>query len=533
MYKVLIVDDEMLARVGIKSLIPWEEHGFTVVGEAENGKQAYDFYMNNHVDIIITDIKMPVLNGIELIRKIKEHNSQTKFIVLSSFNDFEYVKEALKSGASDYLIKLEVQPGQLLEQLKKITITLKSEKSVKSQPERKRNDTKEKTHLKDKFFKDLLYGWIRKDYEYKKRLDELNLNLPDGKVVCLMFYTDSMDIYERYKDEEIHVLNYAILNMLNEIVSEYKFTFALSTKTKEFVVIQYSEEEMTEEESIERADHLAHTIKNAIKQYLNFSVSISVSHPVNTCDQIHAAYKQVHDIHKYQMSLNEEDIMHHSEFCKLNMVTHAINLNEELELLGDSIKLHENANVSKALTTIRTKVEETEAVSMEILKGYCSTIIYLISYRKGKVASDWMAQQLKWIDKMAGKSDFLKWLTYIYKDWNKEQKELNENSRIISSAQRYIQANYATDITLESVANYLNLSPSYLSNLFKKETGKKFIDYLTKIRINQSKIYLREHDYKIYEVGQMVGYDNEYYFSRVFKKNTGVSPRRYRSKPQE
>lgn len=520
----------MLARVGIKSLISWEDHGFTVIGEAENGKQAYDFYMDNHIDIIITDIKMPVLNGIELIRKIRAQNDHIKFIVLSSFNDFEYVKEALKSGASDYLIKLEVQPKELLEQLKKIALTFKSEDALEAQLNKKQHTSiKEKSFLKEKFFRDLLYGWIRTNYEYEKRLSELDIDLPCGNVICLMFYTDSMKIYERYKEEEIHVLNYAILNLLNEIVSEYKYTFAMSTKTKQFIIIQYSEEGTEEEDTIKRAHQLANTIKAAIKQYLNLSICVSISQPVLTFNQITEAYKQLHAIHKYQISVNEE-IMHYQDFCKMNQNIDIGGLDIDLQKLEDALRLYDDIEVEKELVHVRQTVEESASVSVEILKGYCSTIVYLLSSRKAKNASVWMTQQLKWIDKMVGKSDFLDWMTYIQKEWTKEQRDLSENSRVVTAAQRLLQANYATDITLESVANHLNLSPSYLSNLFKKETGEKFIDYLTRIRISQSKIHLRVQDYKIYEVGQMVGYDNEYYFSRVFKKHTGLSPRQYRSK---
>ena len=110
MYKVLIVDDEILARAGIKALIDWEKYGFSVIGEASNGQIAFEKIKEMKPDIVITDIKMPVMNGIDLIRATKKISQEISFIVLSAYNDFEYVKEAMKEGAKDYILKIQMEP---------------------------------------------------------------------------------------------------------------------------------------------------------------------------------------------------------------------------------------------------------------------------------------------------------------------------------------------------------------------------------------------------------------------------------------
>jgi two-component system response regulator YesN len=152
LYRIIIADDEILARVGIKSLIPWREHGYELIGECENGKKAYDMAKELLPDIIVTDIKMPVMNGIELIRALKAENKDIKFIVLSSYDDFEYVKEAMKLGAEDYILKLQMEPEGLLKVLQNVCNKIVQEKNEK----RRKNDNM--PLMQEKFLKDLIFG---------------------------------------------------------------------------------------------------------------------------------------------------------------------------------------------------------------------------------------------------------------------------------------------------------------------------------------------------------------------------------------
>ncbi|GHH99937.1 response regulator [Neobacillus kokaensis] len=528
-YKVLIVDDEMLARVGIKSLIPWEENGFVIEGEMENGKQAYEWMFDNEVDIVITDIKMPVMNGIELIRKTSKQNIATKFVVLSSYDDYEYVREALKNGAVDYLIKLELTPKLLLDLLKKVTLTIEQERPLNKQSlSVKKTGSKELTLLKETFFRDLLFGWIRSHQEYNQRLKDLNIEIPEGQIVCLMFLTEELEIYERYKDEETHLLNHSILNMLNEIISEYKFSYAVSTQTKEFVILHYAGN-VDKEEAMNHADLVANTIRTALNQYLNISITIGVSESVQRFDEVKQAYRQVNQIVSQCSAFHEGRTVHFEMLNKLYEPPNKIDLTSEFKQLETAIKLYEDEDVTKILQQLKQSILHANLLSYDMLRVYCSTIIYHLSSRIEENLPSWMENQLLRLNKLTKYSDFIAWFEQLELDWSKERNKITKCSRLIITAQRFIRTNYSNDLTLESIADYLNLSPSYFSNLFKKETGENFIEYLTNIRINQAKILLRTTDLKIYEVGRNVGYDNEHYFSRVFKKVSGQSPLLYKS----
>lgn len=530
MYKVMIVDDEMLARVGIKSLIRWEENGFIVAGEAENGRKAYEWLMDNPVDIVITDIKMPIMNGIELISNVRKHYPDIKFLVLSSFDDFEYVREALKNGAEDYFIKLQMNPEELLDQLKKIAEKLDHENVQKKQERNDRIRAKEISLLRDNFFKDLVYGWIHTEVEYHQRMREAELALPEGLRVSLMFQTDGMEIYERYGEDEIHLLNYAILNILNEISSDQKYSFPLSIQAKEFIVLYFAPSHIAEiEDALEQAYQLADTIKEALKKYLNFSVCIAVSEPVTTFLDIKQSYRQALEALSFRYSYAGGTTILYREIKSLTGTLEATDIAKEIRNLELYLGRREDNNVIKVIEHIKHLLGSLNGHSLNSLKVYCAPIPFLLSSRWGEDASSWMDGHLKRMDKWSVRTDIIKWLETIQEEWIQGMGTISDSSRLIHSAMRFIQKNYSNSVTLESVAEYLKLSPSYLSNLFKKETGQNFIDYLTNIRVEQAKILLRTTELKIYEVGHKVGYENEHYFSRVFKKVVGCSPFHYKS----
>lgn len=530
MYKVMIVDDEMLARVGIKSLIPWEDNGFVVAGEAENGRKAYEWLMDNPVDIVITDIKMPIMNGIELISKVRQHYPKIKFLVLSSFDDFEYVREALKNGAEDYIIKLQMKPEELLDQLRKIAEKLDYENVQKKQEAgHDQSRAKELVLLRENFFKDLVYGWIHTESEYQQRMREAKLDLPDGLRVSLMFQTDGMEIYERYGEDEIHLLNYAILNILNEISSDHKYSFPVPLQSKEFLVLYYAPAPGEVEDVLEAAYRLADTIKEALKKYLNFSVCIAVSEPVTTFFDMKLSYRQALEALSFRYSYAEGTTILYREIKSLSGTSESIDIAKEIRNLELYLHRREDNNVVKVIDNIKLLLDGLCGQSLNSLKAYCAPIPFLLSSRWGEDASVWMDRHLKRMDKWSVKTDIIKWLDTIKEEWIEGVGGGLESSRLINSAMRFIQTNYSNSVTLESVAEYLKLSPSYLSNLFKKEAGQNFIDYLTHIRVEQSKILLRTTELKIYEVGHRVGYENEHYFSRVFKKVVGCSPFQYKS----
>jgi len=531
----MIVDDEILARVGIKSLISWEEHGFLLVGEAENGKKALEMVKDLSPDIIITDIKMPQLNGIGLIKSLKELKSPAKFVVLSSYDDFEYVKEAMKVGAEDYILKLEMEPDKLLDILNRVKEKITQERNEKiAIQEEKRQYHVSMPVLKEKFFKDLVCGVINKDAEIEERLRFLGIVLPEKNLLCMVMLVDNRDIYNKYTEEDEHLLTFSINNVAQEILSECGYGYVFATKPMEFSIV-YSVESITPmNDFYENIARLTNKLKSALKNYLNVSVSIGISNIHKDYSHIRLAYRQALEAARKSFimprgsTIMYQDISRYTEEGSTSFA-------EELKLLERAFNAADISKINLAFKLIEQKLTGCTSISKELLKGMCYTAVFVIhSFMEEygvPIDSLWTSndEPYKQIEQLMVLSDFIQWLENLRKKVLEVLQLMADSNSIVVKAKQYINENYNKDISLNLLANRLNVSSNYLSNLFKKDTGVNFIDYLTGVRIGRAKELLKTSDSKIHEIGESVGYDNIHYFSKIFKKVTGVTPQQFRA----
>jgi len=530
MYKILIVDDEVLARVGITALISWEEHGFTIVGEAENGKKALELARKYRPDIIITDIKMPVMDGIELIKTLKSEGFDTRFLVLSSYNDFKYVKEAMKHGADEYLLKLQLEPENLIGTLKALTEKLEEERK-----ENEKRQIIEKYYdvgiplVRENFLRDLLFNESLSMDEIELQKGFLNITLPEQNLICLVLHIEKDETLQQDKKSSL------IITILDGVVSRYGCGYSVNTGLMEYAII-YSLKEIYDERAVyEHITQLANNIRQSISTYINSAVYIGASNIHQGYPSLRLAYRQAVKAANKAFVYPNRSLIRYSE---LEILSEDVDYKQLLDELAE-LETHLNENdvdkTKNILENIKKYIAQSKDISREYLSRICSVIFFIVNSFAQK-------HNITLSSTMKGDTPVLPELERYgkvsqYMDWiNNLQKELihvlNENSSqksIIVKAKRYIKNHYAENISLNTVAEYLNLSPGYLSILFKKETGQNFIDYLISVRMERAKELLRTTELKIYEVSKMVGYDNIYYFSRIFSKVVGVSPKQYQS----
>lgn len=519
MYKIMIVDDEMLARVGIKSMIDWEQYGFEVIGEAENGKKAFQLASELQPDIIITDIKMPLLNGVELIKRAYEQRIQSKFIVLSAYDDFEYVKEAMQVGAIDYLIKLDLQPENL------ITILLKVKEIVAAE----RQDTMNlKIYheqnikiLRKEFLKKLLMG---RGYSSKKILEYIHsyqMVLQEDNILCIIVQPDCFNIYRKYNDDEIHLLEDAMLNVVLEILQNYKIGHAIKTAVRE-VTILLTFGEMTERSIRSDLKKIKQAIKHALRMYLNISVVLGVSSIQQGYQSIHRCYQEGTMAVQWGFSAPKGSTIYYDDIKTIQ--SDKVNFIEQVKGLEQALQIDDLEGIKHVFAQINTKVEQLDNVSKKNILTLCHSLLFLAESALYESTSCWIDSLEQEMGHILSLIDFRQWL-YRFED--ELMNEYVETSRTIRQIKKFIVNNYDKDIRLEVIANTMNISGNYLSSLFKKETDETLIDYVTRVRVNKAIQLLQTTNKKVYEISRLVGYENEYYFSRVFKKITGVSPSRY------
>ncbi|MBA2937443.1 response regulator [Paenibacillus sp. CGMCC 1.16610] len=435
MISVMIADDETLARVGLKTMIPWEKYGFHLVAEAENGKVAMDLALQLKPDIIITDIKMPLLNGVELISALREQLKDTKFIVLSSYGDFDYVKEAMQIGAEDYILKLEMEPEPFAELLNKVKGKIEAERSRhKEERADEWNKRRNLPALREKLFQNLLFSYYINEDEIQEQFNYLDIKLHAENLVCLLVRVENRELYEKYGVDDRYVLTYGVTNMIEEILQNYPPAYVTSTNSMEFAII-HSIRADSETEPKSAAEKLAVHVESALKTCFNFKCRIGISESCSRLGKLKSAYREASTALNQGFSEPKRTIHHYQRHLDTG---HTVSFEEEFKPIDD------------------------------------------------------------------GRS-------------------------IVSRAKKYMLKHYDEDISLKTVSQYHNISPNYLSSLFKRTTNENFIDFLIHVRIEQAQYLLKNSSSKIYEIGIKVGYPDAYYFSKIFKKVTGLTPQEYRN----
>lgn len=527
MIKVLIVDDEALVRIGIKTIIPWEELGLELIGEAENGKKALEIAREYVPDIILTDIKMPIMTGIELLKILKQENHPAKFVILSAHDDLEFVKEAMKNGAEDYILKLELEAEQIiqiLKDLKKIILTASSENLYASAAAMPASHVPLHT---EKLFKDMLLGVVKTRDEIFSQLKVNRLTFPEQQLFCLIVQVDDNSIYQKY-GESPHLLDYSVLNILEEVLSSYAYGHIVSLQMGQFIAALSLRKQ--EEKSFEGLEELTVNIRTTLHKYLSTSVSIGISEIHNGYECIQQAYREAKEAIRFAFIYPRGTNIYYHDICSISS-QETNDLSAEMKSIEKAFTDGDIADIKQALELLTVEINGNNRLTKEILMGISFTIFYLFqsfveNYQlteKGILTRDMYDN----ISKMSMKVDFIEWINRLKTRMTSHLIENHESMRVYLTKQ-FINKNYKDELSLEKVAEYLQLSSSYLSNLFKKETGQNFIDYVTEVRISRAKFLLKTTDCKISEIAREVGYGDEYYFSKVFKKNVGESPLKYR-----
>jgi two-component system, response regulator YesN len=545
--KVLIVDDEAFVRVSFKSYIDWNRYGFELIGEAEDGESALEMIQNLMPDIVFLDINIPKLDGIEVLKKMKKMNLTSKVIILSGYNEFEYVKEAMKAGALDYIHKPGMNMENLLLALSNARMIIDSEKiRINEYKDLKTNLEQNKGYIKSNFFKDVIEGKISSTWELEQKMKLLNIKLENANIVCFIISIDNyLKVQERYKKERQNLLDFAINNIIEELFKEEGFEF-LRFSENVYLIIKSYKTAISVKDSNDNNDLIIRTLREALRQFLNVKITVGVSkiHPgiislPNAFDEALSANKykfftgdsktiQFNELHNKIISLKHQGDAEEFVFKKL--------LNDIKTDLGLNNITVAASIIEKFFTDI-FEAKDTFCYSIHSIVNFSILLFSLIDEKlraiQPKRTSDeteefsvynlYHAENINEI-----KSFLLRMLENLFVIIMNQQNITSTNSKI-KSALHYIHLNFTKDITLEEVAAEVDLNSSYFSRLFKDETGMTFVIYVNKCRIDKAINYIKNTGLKNYEISELVGYNNVEYFNTMFKKMLGMTPTEYKS----
>lgn len=544
MIKVFLVEDEVVIRNGIKNSIDWEKEGYQFAGEASDGELALPMILKEKPDIVITDIRMPFMDGLELSRMVKKELPDTKIVILSGYDDFDYAKEAIRIGVTEYLLK-PVSSAMLLEHLQEVSETIRKEREDQTLKETYLQEMRENEELiKMKFLGELLSGEMSLSAALEKgKRFHMNLSAQTYQVILFKFMARNQA--DAQSSEEA----VAAYESVETFVDSFEDVYAFQRGVEGWAFLVTSEEAELEEKTKKFLEQLT----ELLKQFDKMDYFGGIGMPVTRLRELRYSFRDADRAFAGRFTQEENQILSSSELPEQPKdddfdVNSVGELNQIQHVIEKFLNNGSQEEVSSFVEALFEEVPREHFRSL-IIRQYVIMNIYAtvasfcekISADKEKTAVDEEAQ----LDDLKKREQLLKnavTSSESLDDIRKYISDLLENaielrntvsgrrySDIIMTAKRRIEADYMSeDISLNTVAMDVGMSPSYFSSIFSKEMGKTFIEYLTEIRMEKAKEYLTCSSMKSSEIGYEVGYKDPHYFSYIFKKTQGCTPKEYR-----
>lgn len=494
MKKILIVDDDFLVCRFLSQLIDWEANGYELVGVARDGAQALVQIEKSDPDILIADIEMPVMNGIDLVKQVRKNEKSVKILMLTCHDDFVYVKEAIRAGADEYFLKDELTGEKLLELLKKFSEELEGlpEDSEEAE-ERKHLETEEK-HLQQ-----LLEGTVV----------DIPEEIPDA--VLAIRIRDYEERIAPHSSEQREDFYKAFAVILREHIPEKTEGRVCHVRGGWFAVWIRFRKDTGRQEQQYTVLEMVNGILHKADKHFELKVQIGVAEAIDFAGETAASWEAARALLGYSFYENKQI------FCSWQ---YGPTGNVIPKSASDFLEKAEEWKIKRAQSLILSAA----TTSMEAFKMEKTKETVVISWIR--TLDGIFRLPIRTIPKQF---DALKDVGKEYAAaCNQHFSDRDQYSESIAAVIEYIQKNYRNNITLNAAANAVHLTPTYLSYVFHKETNVTFSEYLQTCRIDHARELLIGTDEKIREIGDLVGYNDYRHFCKTFKKTTGMTPQEYR-----
>ncbi|WP_339279832.1 response regulator [Paenibacillus sp. FSL W8-1187] len=529
MLNVLIVDDELLMRIGLKSLINWEEEGFRITGEAANGKEALELAEAAAPDLIVTDIKMPVMDGLELIREVQRDRPDCQYVILSCLDEFHYAQEAIRLGAADYLIKSDMKSSQLLRVLDvvKKRAAKTTRKEMDGMPPGSVKESIE--YLKETLFKEVISGY-KGERDIAANRESLRIRVQDGPMLLAKFRIDRFEYLRRkYVEQDEKLLRYAILNILEEIIPRQRQKEIIVMNSAEYVLLM----EWLDDGPPQEFEKLVDKIQEAMNDFLNLTMSIGASKADGYKGTRKAFQEADEALDDLFFSSGNGLVYYDRPRKKERCIQRFVWKGAALRSFRQDAELGSETALA-FLEELKEQLREGGYTKQAARSAYIRVLGLISSCFPVLPDSD--EDGLNVYEKLL-REERLEGLHRTVVDYLNSCRSLLTDKELPRSyaeqACEMMRQLYTEDISLQFVAEKINVNASYLSRIFKRETGVNFVGYLTRLRMEKAKAMLRENRLKVYEVAERVGYPNTAYFSKLFKKHCGMTPEEFRGSAGE
>jgi two-component system response regulator YesN len=532
MKKIMIVDDEILVRIGIQSLVKWEDYGYEIICDASNGEEALEKIEQYHPDIVLTDLMMSPIDGFELITKTKEKYPQIQFIVLSSYNDFDNVRAAMKLGAFDYIFKLTVKADELVKILQEASAAIKA---VEPESDKGENSRKNLDVIKKKLIGKILNSEMAFDRSMEE-LKQLPLNINFDLPYRVLYLKIDNFLIARKKGDfmNLDLLLFTMENILEELFNRSYKAEVFQDNDYDFIIV-INEDELQDGAAFVAA--IEKEFKNFLEyiwQYCGIEVSGSLSRKFTGVEFLKQAIGETGDALE-QRFWGETGRLN---YCKAQK-------SETVAVPGEfRMFVLENLASNQDWHGVRSFLEQYLSF-LENKKGWNSLEVRHLLKKVYRILSVSFAKCRIDIDVFVDRNGAdMESAVNGYTFYNRIRQSMMELleqyineyesgsgkgcRKEVAEVKSFIQTHLKEELTLPEIASMVNMSESHFSHIFKKETGISLGEYINQVRIEQAKYLLKTSDLKINEIADEVGICNPNYFSTQFKRRTGMSPLEYR-----
>lgn len=529
MYRIILIDDEPLILAGIASLINWEEHGCSIVGKATNGHTAIDLIAQTRPDIVITDIRMPVMNGLELIEACREKGLEFAFIFLTNLEDFQLAKQAVHLGATDYLVKLDLKPQTLIQALERA-------KEHCSRMESHHNRELYTLLLKDSqsqlernYFSQLILHPSDGQFPFSPEIDA---RYPDVRLILARMRPEQIRFGQTESYDFPFIAN-QLMDVVSGIGSRYFSSHTLLMPQMDTLLLVVSPK--AEWDGEKAVSEFCAKTNVALGTYFALTALFGISRKKEETAGLPEAFTEARAaLEGCYYDSASPIVFYRSQETRPRSHSHKeFNINFLKKSMSEAVQENESQDLREIFSQLsqlfrQYKPDKTQAVSACInIYSYLHDLLH--NENSGDTIFPYSSDIANQLSCLGNLEDILSWLDSFCEKicaMLTERKE-KRSDKFVYMAKRYIHEHYREKLTLSEISDYLKISPGYLSYSFSRQTNQTVSDYIAKVKIEHAKELIDSGQYLIYEIADQLGFENAYYFSKVFKKVTGMAPKNY------
>lgn len=531
LYRIMLVDDEEEVRKAMIRKMDWEQLGFTVAGDAENGEDALEKLEQLEPDVVMTDIRMPYMDGLTLVARIREKYPFVKILIFSGYDDFEYAKQAIKYKVTEYILK-PVNGEELAEILTRVRVSLDEEieqrRNISILQESYENSL---PMLRELFLNDLVSrtadvtGMVPKLREYG--IDILDAGKWLAAVIHVE-YTDQGEEQELFRHREL--IPISVRRLVEDHLKNYG-RFAVFNSAEAITLIAAVDENNSETGLINLLDDIC----KESRRMLGVSITVGVGHSCDTLQEISRSYQSAVDALGYRAIVGGGRTIYINDVEPVSRGKLQFDAKGEAELTA-AIKFGSRERIAEVLRELAGRMEDARvhASQYQVYMLMIFNCLIRLMQQYDLNMEEMFDSEERYADIIQGicrKETFAEELIPVACRMNEALNRERDNTtrKVILEAKSYIQENYSDpELSVDMLCRHLHMSPAYFSTVFKKETGQTYVNYLTEVRLQKAEELLEKTDDKTYRIAEKVGYQEQNYFSYVFKKRYGVSPTKYR-----